>query len=745
MGLFSSKTKTTVGTAVARVIPDESLPDSIKNGVIKSIFEDGDLSEHVVEALTGSIGVRAERMYEYGKRAYAHGLPSGQMVSSAIGRAEVEAVLATLEGNTVLLDYLHYGPANNLHIGWMNLVSSRGYNTSTNELPPLSDSKGTTVWLHDMVVVVPEAKFPTMSQDSLAQWGQAPRAGITHERAIGTEASRGLILHSPVETSSIRPDEFLRVTYTWYLPVKDTDPNTWKNYAEFDIPVVGYPNDAEYLHVKYKVGGVIKYWMYRIGSGIHPTLDALVDAAPEVNGTFFPFAYFRYNKKSEIEDKSTAAYKTSKKLVKYLGMDYDDIAAAIDENPDIANVEQAMLMMAVPVNTEDQQELWYLYEFFENMFFANGGGAMTRDTAVIFAGLRGEILTQTNLVIQDSRFKMGIRHSGIYRARVGGTIGAVGSHARGMETVYTESSSVNHETGATQIELIPHKYHYFRRQVTEHLYEEIQVVGLQTLFYVFESFASIGDEEDDILLIPLDRSITEKLTIPQREVLYARSLHYVFNSKVVTKVKWYQQSWFKAVLIIVAIAITIWSWGSSGGLLSTLKAAAIMGGAELVAVTLITAVVKMAVVTVGVQLFIKAAGAELAFLVALIAAAYGMYQSFATGAPWATDLVNLSNSLTKGIGTYMQGQMDDLLQSASDFSKYIEEQTKLLDTAKELLEGNNLLSPFVIFGESPDDYYNRTVHSGNIGVIGFEAVSSYVEVALTLPKLDETVGENFYV
>ena len=93
----------------------------------------------------------------------------------------------------------------------------------------------------------------------------------------------------------------------------------------------------------------------------------------------------------------------------------------------------------------------------------------------------------------------------------------------------------------------------------------------------------------------------------------------------------------------------------------------------------------------------------------------------------------------------MQGQMDDLLKDASDFSKYIEEQTRLLDTAQDLLEGNNLLSPFVIFGESPDDYYNRTVHSGNIGVIGFEAVSSYVEVALTLPKLDETVGDNFYV
>ncbi len=89
----------------------------------------------------------------------------------------------------------------------------------------------------------------------------------------------------------------------------------------------------------------------------------------------------------------------------------------------------------------------------------------------------------------------------------------------------------------------------------------------------------------------------------------------------------------------------------------------------------------------------------------------------------------------------MKADFLDLLQEGKEFSLFVEEQNKLLDDAKALLQGNNHLDPFVIFGESPQDFYNRTVHSGNIGVLGISAISSYVDIALTLPKLNDTLGE----
>ncbi len=52
--------------------------------------------------------------------------------------------------------------------------------------------------------------------------------------------------------------------------------------------------------------------------------------------------------------------------------------------------------------------------------------------------------------------------------------------------------------------------------------------------------------------------------------------------------------------------------------------------------------------------------------------------------------------------------------------------------------------PLIVWGEAPNDLYNRTVHSGNIGMAGIEMIKSYVDVALTLPRLNNTVGDTFY-
>ena len=68
---------------------------------------------------------------------------------------------------------------------------------------------------------------------------------------------------------------------------------------------------------------------------------------------------------------------------------------------------------------------------------------------------------------------------------------------------------------------------------------------------------------------------------------------------------------------------------------------------------------------------------------------------------------------------------------------------KLLESAQDLLEPSQLLHPFIIFGESPNDFYNRTVHSGNIGTMAISSITNYVDLSLTLPKFSETVGDTF--
>ena len=249
-------------------------------------------------------------------------------------------------------------------------------------------------------------------------------------------------------------------------------------------------------------------------------------------------------------------------------------------------------------------------------------------------------------------------------------------------------------------------------------------------------------------MIPLDHAITQAYSIPDRELLYTRSLHYVFNSRVIQEIKWYQSDWFQFVMVVAAIVITVVSMGGDGG--SSL--AAVVAGK--MTVTAFIAAVAMGIVeyvatSMAFKLFADKVGVEFAFLVAIAAALAGSYKAYQAGsiagAPTAQKLLTLSSNLVSGANASLKSAMIGLQNELEAFNTLAKEKSSLLEEANKLLEPSNVLSSLVIFGESPDDFYNRTVHAGNIGVVGIDSISSYVDIALTLPKLDETIGRNSYV
>ena len=734
------KKKTTVGTTITRAIEDKHLPNAIKTALNKALFSDEDIVDNVLEELSGSIGVRAERMYEYAKRGdYVHGLPSGQYSPGVDGVDEVTAVLETLEGGPIEIIYSHFGPPNNLHFGWTFITQYYEYNPVTNQLPFFTGTFGTPVWLEDLVVVIPSVGAEQLEELSLRQWGLSANSGYTPLRTAYTPATRKLAKPSPVEIDTALTYEYLLGKTVRMVAGVPTRYN-------FVVAVEGLDDQANYFHVKYVVGGVTKYWTYRDGAGTYPVLDAVFDREPLPNGSFFPFAYFRYDNVSEIADTSTEAYRSSKKLVKYLGMDYDQIADAIDQNPDIADVKQAMMIMAVPANTVDPLERRYLWSFFNNLYLAlDVDQRFKSEEAALLAGVDFYAPGPATLgmIIQDTRFKMSVDNDGIYKRRVAGNIGPVGSYDSGFTMKDYRQYSVNPMTEEVVSFVIRSAaHHYYRRQVSVGFYDEIIVVGMQTRFHIFEQYLSIGDENDSILLIPLDRAITAVYPITEREVLYSRSLHYVFNSLVVTKIKWYQTGLFKAVLIIIAILIIYFSWGTATNEALWLIAVGEYLAASAVIFVLVT---EYLILQYAFKLIVKAVGVKAAIVIAVIAAMIGVVGAFNAGglanAPWAQQLLSVSSGLVNGVNNVVASNMEDLLESAERFGIFKEEQNKVLDTAKELLENRVFLDPFVIFGEFPQDYYNRTVHSGNIGVVGLDAISMYVDVSLTLPKLNETIGD----
>lgn len=744
MGLFSSEYKTYVATVAQRVIKDDLLPNAMKTGVSNAIFKGTDIIDEVMEGLVGGLGLKTEQMFDYAGNHYTHGLPSGQFTAANAGLEEYSTVLSAQEGSPVSIVYYRYGHANLLHLGWMQLIAVHGYNPSTNELPGLSAEKLWPVYLKDMVVVVPslDAVDPT----ALELWGIAARAGYTKARPYAG-ITGSLLEPSPVEVNPSAMTPYVRVSYTWQpmVPAGGDVSFTLPNLEDdFTIQLASlFDPEADYFHAKYRVGGVDKYAAYKVGTGTYPALDDLHLPPPSLGGTFFPFAYFRYNKRSEIVDKETPSYITTKKLVKYLGMDFDQVADTIDQNPNIADVEQAMLMLSVPAVTSDHLEQRYLFDFFQEMWAADPNQLNTLTSASwieFFAGnASAEDPIKGGLIIQDKRFKMALTHSGITRERKAGSIGVIGAHDSGTQTSPVVRAYFDPTQETTQYATETIKQHYYRRQISQGIYDEIVVSNLRMRYHVFGIYTVTADEDQDILLVPLDHALTKHYSITDRETLYARSLHYIFNSRVVVEIRWYQQDFFQLFMVVVAVVIAVYT-----GQFEILAQA--LAGSSAAVITLAVNLLESMVLSTAFKLFAKEVGGQAALVIAAIAVVVAGIQVLESGsiagAPWAQDLLKLATGLTKGVSAYYADAMKDLAGDAKAELEWEDQAKKDLEAGQKLLENDNYLNPFVIFGESPNEFYNRTIHSGNIGTISISAISNYVETALRLPRLDDTLGDH---
>lgn len=728
---FKGEDVTSVGTSVSRVVQDSALPQSVKSGALKALFNDGNYVDYVLEDLVASIGTRAERMYAYADGHYAYGMPTGDVFSSTQGRQAVEAIIEATEGQQVLIEYSHFGSLNYLHVGWMKLVSMYGYSQITNQLGLLTQGKGRPVYLKDLVVVIPSSQAATTDPASIAQWGAPANGGYTPERILG-QTLQAYYKPTGIKINTTSSQPYLVFTYVWQTADEVI------HEEELVIDLSGYDLGGAYFHAKYHVGNTTKWWIYKDKTGTYPTLDSVYTLAPVASGTYFPNIYFRLGQSSLMGNTNSTAYKSSAKLCKYLGLDYAALGDAIHQSPDIGQVEQAFMTFAVPSTSTDQIECRYLFDYFDNLHYVMDGSTIPGlDT--IAGMLDGTGTGKNAIVIRDSAFQMALVNDGIYKRMRAGTIGAVGTYSSSYEQGNVSVPFYDSESGAAVSYDFSTKTHRYRHQVAPGLYEEIEVVGLRMTYYIWGGHNTTGTGTDSKLLIPIDRSITQAYSIPDREKLYSKSLHFVFNARTTQHLAWYQTGAFQAFLVVVAIVITIYTYGADGG--STIATAlGLSGTAGLIA----TIVVNLAIgqlIQQAFKLFVKAFGPEVAQALAIVAVIYGGYRVYEGGVaalPTAAKLLAFSTGLEAAV---IRAKMTDLLGDADQLKLFIEEQTKLLDTAKELLEQQTLLQPFVIFGEKPEDFYNRTVHFGNIGTLGINAVNSYVDIALTLPKVNDTLGE----
>ena len=787
-GLFVSTHKTSVGTTITRVIKDDVITSSIKVGLVNGLFKDEgtQLVENVMESLVAGIGIRAERMYSYAKDNYTHGLPVAKVSTSIDGSEVVLGVLKSLTNPGITVDYYHVGPMNNLHAAWWILAGQMGYDSLTNKIGGLSEYKDFDVYLKDVVLVIREATLAERANGSLSQWGTAANAGYTPERPLSNISAYAK--PTPFIVDGSVSMDYARVTYVWEVPTEVEVSPAITGLVEgvttvivpasivtrqviheesIDIPLAAFDLSRDFIHIKYYDAGKAGYWLYQWGSGIHPTIDALHGVTQGAPAEFFPVVYFR---NAATNQSDSSGFASANRMLKTLGINYQEMIDAVHENPDIGKIEQAKLIFAVPANTTNPIEQRYLFDFFNKLRLASAG--VTQDVWDVAAiDPNNELVSQgkvptsfteftiskTDLINANSRIALsiedklsstGLSCQGIFKRTRSGVIAAVDAYTSSFVTEYTSYAYTHNDTPLTLD--APQDVFIYSHQITEHVYEEIVVYDLKMTYHVFGEYYSVGDNLDAILLVPLDHAITETYSIPNRELLYTRSLHFVFSSKTVTEVKWYQQSWVGDLIKVVGVILTVMALGSDNGLFAATVSylAGYTTLATLITTILITVAVAIAIVEVS-KVFVRALGQEAAFIASILLTLYVVGKQTnspnSSGLPWAEELLALSNGLSVEVSNTMTKAMNGLQAEADAFNLFVKEKTDLLEKEQKLLEYRSpILSPKIIFGQTPTEFYNMTIHAGNIGMVGIDSIHSYVDTALTLPKFNDTIGNNRY-
>jgi len=133
-----------------------------------------------------------------------------------------------------------------------------------------------------------------------------------------------------------------------------------------------------------------------------------------ISSDFMPFVVFRENKTRVVSNDTK--YDSSVELCRRLGVDFEDLNESIHENPDINDLDQALLMFAIAVDEEHELGQKYVFDF----FFWLAVRELVHNNVVFQVNSDGDEIINNAVTFEDASFKMQLNYSGIVAEEVTG-------------------------------------------------------------------------------------------------------------------------------------------------------------------------------------------------------------------------------------------------------------------------------------------------------------------------------------
>ncbi|ADU79204.1 hypothetical protein F362_gp53 [Enterobacter phage EcP1] len=777
MGLFSRPKQIVVSSTTVNLAGDDEQTNYLRKTITESVMNSRDIAGTLSYSYLHGMGIKARNAYKYGRDHYVLGLPDGTISYGVPNQDEVIKVLKTLHPDkTISLGIANYGVPDVSY--WVEEYLTNTYNWDEDLgsfNPPSGVSNNATItydvdifgevtikFVEGETVVKEEKK--TFDIDWMADYYMVVyRTGTSLPPTTSTEErpfEEGDIEGTKTTSTSIVIGSFIELTTKEITTTITTNPDDSK------VTKIVTKTTMSKLSSKH-------YFFYIAGSGTYPELDSIKN---DITGSspYYPVVPLRLYGTDYTDPTKIPAdvYKGSKAILKKIGLKIGDIGEKINANPDIDKVDHAFFVFGVSLNSKYPDSIRYLFEYFKYL------AKQSPSDKVAYLQYLKELENYNpeselnevpipppvnRLSLRQEPYNVTISYQYASIITVTGSIGSIGTVTREKgksQTIQLKPpSDPKWGTRPPNESLVLDadvSVIYFRKQISETQYEEVEVCGLDYSNHVYKGHSVntsgwkvLDDMKNESFLIPLSEDVVHSMGLVKFTQMTFDCLHIIFNSYDEIVGKWYQSGFFQMVTIVVTIVIAVYGgYQFVAGLQGAMAGAAAAGtSAAMAAAEFIgTSVLVSVGVTVGVQYLIDIIGLDGIFGIILAmavyaAASYAMQMGGAQqGLPWADEMLGIVPAVTKGADNYINKELSKIQDDAIATAGYFEDRQKELEEAMKAFSGTKDIdissiarSAYFNLFEDPNAFYERTLLN-NAGTLSVDFVSSYVRNALTLPK-----------
>lgn len=715
-------TKTYVSSAALHMIKTDENP--IVAAAVAAILTESDLIETIISSSSGSLANKVGAVFSYAENEYALALPSGK--TTQLNTPTKETIAAKIADDIVYplgvivteFKYTTYQP---YHEVLDYLVSERSFNIQSGNIykyPGLNFNNGQVMYITNTAV----------SSDGLgidmayAYYGYQETSGYDGEGNPYTVVAWTNISN---HTETIpRPD----VSNTSY-----GDNCLMAFYVKLN-------SLGEMLPEKY-------VWKYRVYTNAYPALNNITSVTN--NDKYFPVVPLRYNNVDLTAESlnETDLHKTSKRMLRLLDVSFESIGKQLNDSPDVASIDNAYIMFGANLQSNKPATLAYLNHYFDYLGTLGTTRYVTANPNVAF-------VDSPSLSFTEHGLSLAITFSSITTSYILGKIekGIIGNARKSISYKTVYSSSVDSEGNTTQTSRVATEL-ILDLQITASVLRRVIVTDLVMSNHVYPGYPVVttlvdvkDDPEENNFIIPLEYSISLWLPYPDRTKLYTDCFLMILNSVERVKLKWYQETWFGALVMVVAFVIIVYTWQLWIGTLVGLTASAIV-------IAVIKAIIIGLIINMAMKWVVKKFGAKLGIIGGLILAIVALVASRGQAGKelltqYSIQTAQLamacSSALIAASNEAITASIQAVTAQYTAFSNLLKEAYEALETNTEVkaLDFEAMYNPLAILrtkdyyeipGEYAADFFERTLNLPYNTVYGVhEAIPKFVKNLLTV-------------